>query len=58
MPYLLSKTALTIEADETQEDFEARKAAHEAEWHRPSFAQQVLAAAQEDADFLRQTSRG
>lgn len=57
LPHLLRTTALTIGEDEAQEDFADRKKVYEAQWHKPSFAQQVLDAAQDDADFLQKTSR-
>lgn len=53
--HLLRTTALTIAPDETPEDFEDRKREYEARWHKPSFAQQVLDAGQDDG-FLPQTS--
>jgi hypothetical protein len=38
--------------DESDEEFDARKERIKAEWLRPSFAQQVVDAASEHADFL------
>lgn len=58
LPHLLRTTALTKEADETPEEFAERQKAYEAQWHKPSFAQQVLDAAKDDADFLQPTSQG
>ena len=57
LEHLLRKAALTKGEDETPADFADRQTAYEAQWHKPSFAQQVLEAAQDDADFLRQTSQ-
>jgi len=43
--------------DESDEDFEARKAKVEAEWLGASFAQQIVDAAREHADFLGKRAR-
>lgn len=57
MEHLLRSSALTIGPGESLEEFEERKKEYEARWHKPSFAQQVLDAAQ-DEGFLQQTSKG
>ena len=59
LPHLMkAQNAPQRQPDEDDASFEARKAAHEAEWTRPSFAQQIIDAAQEDADFLANAGRG
>lgn len=58
MAHLLkAQNAPVRQPDEADEAFDARKAAHEAEWTRPSFAQQILDAAQKDEDFLASAGR-
>ncbi|MDZ4393868.1 MAG: hypothetical protein U1B82_12970 [Cypionkella sp.] len=57
MDHLMKSAALTISPGETSEEFEDRKKEYEARWHKPSFAQQVLDAAQ-DEGFLPRTSKG
>lgn len=44
--------------DESAEEFEARKAEVEAEWRGASFAQQIVDAAREHADFLGKRAKG
>ena len=56
VPHLLRETAITRDSWESVADFTARKRAYLEEWHKPSFAQQALDAAQDDADFLHGTS--
>lgn len=57
MDHLMRLSALTIGEEETAAEFEARQARHLEIWRKPSFAQQILDAAQEDADFLPKQSR-
>ena len=59
LPHLMkAQNAPVRQPGEDQAAFDARKAAHSAEWTRPSFAQQVLDAAQRDEDFLAAAGRG
>lgn len=58
LPHLLRFNALTQIEGEDPADFAARKASYAAEWHKPSFAQQVLDFAQDDSRFLPQTVTG
>ncbi|MDO9099519.1 MAG: hypothetical protein Q7V53_02075 [Caldisericota bacterium] len=57
MEHLVRSAALTIGPAETLEEFEDRKEEYEARWHKPSFAQQVLDAAQ-DEGFLPKALKG
>lgn len=54
LPHLMRHNALTQMDGEDPADFLARKASYAAEWHKPSFAQQVLDFAQDDSRFLPQ----
>lgn len=58
LPHLLRNTALTKTDDESIAAFAERQAEYSARWHKPSFAQQVLDAAQDDAGFLSRTLKG
>ena len=53
LPHLMrASQPLEQRENESDEAFEARREAHAAEWLKPSFAQQIIDAAQEDEAFL------
>lgn len=60
LPHLLrgDGSGITRKDDETEDEFAARKDAEMAAWLKPSFCQQVIDWARDDANFLGQAAKG